>query len=170
MCNPTLAEKRKHLGLHMEQDLFLEPIEPRPYVVLPSHRTSVGVVPSPMLSDRPRKKYSSDTTSVAAAVSSPPPWRKCGASPPRPKCMHNTKEQRECESIDVIQQLHDWAFSGVAVVTALLSSTPSVAERPATSLSTGARRPRGASQHGFLTFQQSALELHIHKIGVSLSS
>ena len=57
--------------------------------------------------------------------------------------MHDTMGQKECESIDVIQQLHDWAFPGVEMVTALLSSTPAVAERPATPLSTGATRPGG---------------------------
>ena len=83
---------------------------------------------------------------------------------PVQKCTHNTKEQRECESIDVFQQLHDWAFQVLQMVTALLSSTPAVAERPATSLSTGATRPGGPLNMDFLLSNSPPFELHIHKV------
>ena len=49
-------------------------------------------------------------------------------------------EQRECESSDATQPLLDWALRVFAMVTALLSSTPAVAEGPATPLTTGAEK------------------------------
>ena len=79
----------------------------------------------------PVRNKSRETTVVAAAVSSHPPCRKCGASQPLPSWCESTASRL--------------STSGVAIMTALLSSTTAVAEKPATPLTTGATRPRGNS-------------------------
>ena len=142
MKNPTLAEKRKHHGLH---------IKPRLYVVLPSHRTSVG---GPLQYCQSNRGKSSPATRPAWPLRFLHLHR--GGSVevlgPVQKCIHDTKEQRECESIDVILQVTRLGISCVAMVNCSSLTHTSRSRKTCYITVNRSHETWRASQHEFLTF------------------
>ena len=117
-CNPLFEEKRRHSFDSKGHRIFPGTIRPRLYVTPPSHRASVGVVPS-------------QVELSVKLVPSPLPW-KCGA------CRLDTMEHRECASIDATPAILDKSNCSFLI-------QPAVAERPATPLSTRHTWPGGNS-------------------------
>ena len=119
-CNPTLAEKHKHLGLQLEQDLSHEP---RGVAVTPNKRVCCAL--SSAVSQTKEQKVQ----------------------------RHDRRGQCDFFTSTVAKKCVNWCdstasrlgISGVEMVTALLSSTPAAAERPATPLSKGSHETWRAS-------------------------
>ena len=101
-------------------------------VTPPSHRASVGVVPS-QVETVSQKRFLLLCLGSAVLVGL------------FQQCRLDTMEHRECASVDATPAILNWAPRGVEKVTALFSSTPAVTERPATPLSTRRTRPGGNS-------------------------
>ena len=134
---------------------LLGTIKPRLYVVLPSHGTSVGVVPSP--GKRPPQSLHLHRGGSVELLG------------PFQQCMKDTMEQRERESTGATPQVHDWAFLVSNDNCSCLIHTSRTRKTSHITVN-GSHETCRASQRCSLAFQQSVAELNINKVGVSLSS